>query len=297
MWARKPYSILSVIKHDWTTPDRFQIRPFTPWVAWLLVLLLYVGSGYASSTWRAVDFLRHGLGESRDPSDLMGWMMESYIQPVLLAVALFIITRMSLRPERKQLNRERPVWSWVATFVVFYFLAISGFILMGVLSTAWGGGTYPRPEQMTVSQQILEVAHSAAAGPLEEIFLLAVPFLLLRSTRCSWWSILLALAALRMSFHIYYGWAVLGMLVWAIGAVVLYRITRQVVPMIIAHSMIDLASFFDVQWYNDEPVMVVLLLYFMVFLLLGVLVASTFTVCRRSRRSPQEQLPSSEVAK
>ncbi|MDN5639249.1 MAG: hypothetical protein L0I17_00385 [Actinomycetia bacterium] len=100
-----------------------------------------------------------------------------------------------------------------------------------------------------------------------------------------------------MSFHIYYGWAVLGMLVWAAGAVMLYRLTQRVIPMIIAHSMIDLASSIDVQWADNEPIMVALLLYFMVFLLLGVLVASTFTVCRRSRRSPQEQLPSSEVAK
>lgn len=297
MWARKPYRILSVIKHDWTTPDQFRTRPFTPWIAWLLVLLLYVGSGYASSTWRALDFLRHGLGESRDPSDLMSRIMDLYIQPVLLAATLFIITRRSLRPERKQLTRERPVWSWLATFVAFYFLTMSGFILKDLLSTVWGGGTYPRPEQMTTSQQIIDLASSAAAGPREEIFLLAVPFLLLRSARCRWWSILIALATIRMSFHIYYGWAVLGMLVWAAGAVMLYRLTQRVIPMIIAHSMIDLASSIDVQWADNEPIMVALLLYFMVFLLLGVLVASTFTVCRRSRRSPQEQLPSSEVAK
>lgn len=295
MLKLKTYDIKGTLKRDWDESNQFQSRSLPRWLAWSLVGLLYVGSGYASATWRAVEYLLHGEIHQVDVDDPTGWMMSLYIRPALLAIALIVITRMTLAPERKQLTRDRPVWSWVAVFVAFYFLTWTGFLLMDALSASLGGGSYPRPDRMTNSQQVLDLVHSAAAGPMEEIFLLAVPFLLLRSARCSWWSILLVLVTVRMSFHIYYGWAVLGMLIWAAGAVCLYRLTRQIVPMIFAHSMIDLAASFDSQWAGGESVMVALLVFVAVLLLLAVATTSKFTVRRRSQRSPQGSLPSSQV--
>jgi len=43
-------------------------------------------------------------------------------------------------------------------------------------------------------------------------------------------------AALRVPFHMYYGWTTLAFALWAVGAVILYRRMANIVPFILAHA-------------------------------------------------------------
>jgi hypothetical protein len=74
------------------------------------------------------------------------------------------------------------------------------------------------------------------AGPLEEVVVLAVPVLLLRSARQPLWRIALLLLALRLSYHVYYGWPSVGIVVWGVVALTVYWRTGRVLPVVIAHS-------------------------------------------------------------
>lgn len=60
--------------------DYFAAHPFTTPVAYLLVLGLYVGSGYAEATVAAVQYLRIGVASPRafgvqDVFDNVGWIV------------------------------------------------------------------------------------------------------------------------------------------------------------------------------------------------------------------------------
>lgn len=82
-----------------------------------------------------------------------------------------------------------------------------------------------------------------SAGVVEEIVVLG--YLVHRLEQRGWdgWRLYAATIGVRISYHLYYGTAVLGFAVWAGVSVLLYRRRRRLLPFIVAHALWDTCAF------------------------------------------------------
>lgn len=72
-------------------------------------------------------------------------------------------------------------------------------------------------------------------GLTVELVMLALVFVLLRKINLGWTWITLVAIALRIPFHLYYGWASLALSLWVIGIILPYRRTNRILPIILAN--------------------------------------------------------------
>ena len=107
--------------------------------------------------------------------------------------------------------------------------------LCGIHGTGASSGIAPRPGALPV-----EVFHAAIAGVVEEPVLLALPMALGWRTRWPWPVTLAVMIALRISFHVYYGWVSLFVMPWIAATVVLYRWCPVLWPFVLGHGLFDL---------------------------------------------------------
>ena len=89
------------------------------------------------------------------------------------------------------------------------------------------------------------VSGAVRSGFLEELVVTAFVITTLRQARRPWPEILLVSLALRTLYHVYYGtpWIVVWIAIWAGAAFGLYRRTRRLTPIIVAHALWDLQGF------------------------------------------------------
>lgn len=117
----------------------------------------------------------------------------------------------------------------------------AGFIGQGLVDHYLGTRhNYPTTPD-TWGQNISEAVSSALAGPTEEVlFCLTIPTLLRRSGMRWRWVATICLT-LRLTFHIYYGWGVIALIViWAGLVLLLYATEGRWLAIAIAHSLFDL---------------------------------------------------------
>jgi hypothetical protein len=112
-----------------------------------------------------------------------------------------------------------------------------GFALGGLIGADM---SYPRSQGRW--DAIGSIAGSLTAGPTEELVVLAAPVVLMRAARISWAWVFAALVVLRISFHLYYGWSSVGLIVWAAGVAAIYVRSRAVIGLVVAHSLWDVFS-------------------------------------------------------
>lgn len=87
------------------------------------------------------------------------------------------------------------------------------------------------------------------AGASEEVIVIAYLFLRLRELGWSRWTIILSAAALRGSYHLYQGFsAFLGNLIMGVIFGWLYTRTGRVLPLVVAHTLINTAIFVGYPW-------------------------------------------------
>lgn len=213
-----------------------------PWQAYAGVIGLYVASGYLKGlvmAWRLVLF--HPELKLKSDLQYLGETLENIARGAAAVMLLWLAIRW-LRPRgpvvgpvrRNWLNFHRVGLLSVATLVL-------GSVCAGVIAGLVGEtGLYPAPEQHSTMEAVERLTSALVAGPCEEICLLALPVLLLRAAGRGWWEITTVLVLVRLSFHAYYGWSCLGFAVWAALAVMLFRYTQSVLPMILVHSLRDL---------------------------------------------------------
>lgn len=167
-----------------------------------------------------------------------GWTVGSIIEFSLNAVAVLIAVAL--------LAREAPSWArpihpgprWVQELKAsgLAFLAIyAGSITASLI----GPARYPTSHAATAAWPNL--VNSLLAGPTEEIVVLVMPIVFLRAAKWPWWAVITAGLALRLAYHVYYGYPALGLLVWALPMMFIYLRSHAVVGMILAHSYWDLS--------------------------------------------------------
>ena len=72
--------------------------------------------------------------------------------------------------------------------------------------------------------------------------LLGIVVICLRYVDLPWWLVIVVAAALRVPFHLYYGWAAFAIAVWPVLAVLLFRRVGMITPFIVAHGMYDVST-------------------------------------------------------
>jgi hypothetical protein len=217
-----------------------EIRPST---AYALVVLLYLVA-FLGSTTNAVLIATGRLASGRTGTAGTGWGAVSAVAQLFgwglgaVALALLVAGRyafgtaeVGLRPATGRGGRRRDVD--LAAVVV------AGGMLTTVAMTAIASvtGYATRPAGGSWVAAVL----SLLAGPVEELSVLAVPVLLLRAARQRLWRIAVLLLALRLSYHVYYGWPSVAIVVWGAVALAVYWRTGRLLPVVIAHSGWDLS--------------------------------------------------------
>ena len=110
----------------------------------------------------------------------------------------------------------------------------------------------PAPEQAywwTVPVLLLSAASNAI---VEEV--IAVGYLMTRLTERGWgWTSILASASLRGTYHLYQGFGpAAGNFVMGLIFGWLYQRTGRLLPLVIAHALLDVVAFVGYLWFADD---------------------------------------------
>ncbi|MFD8770935.1 MULTISPECIES: CPBP family glutamic-type intramembrane protease [Microbacterium] len=141
---------------------------------------------------------------------------------------------------------QRATWrTGVKTFPVGYLAVFIGFTLAGALSTVFGlpSNEFDLAPIDDPLLHVLNIVNDGMAGPSEELALLALVVVALRATGHSWTVVLIAAIAVRVPFHLYYGWGAIGLAAWALLMVLLYRRTGAIVALILEHATFNMLTY------------------------------------------------------
>ncbi|MBF4587942.1 CPBP family intramembrane glutamic endopeptidase [Curtobacterium sp. VKM Ac-2887] len=152
----------------------------------------------------------------------------------------------------KRPRRPIPFSHGLATVPVYILTMALGFILVGVVSTVLQlpQHDYPWAPVSAGPAFALATIDSALPGPAEELALLGLVVVGLRRAGYSWGIVYLVAIAVRVPFHLYYGWGAIAIAVWPAIAVYLYRRSGAIWGLVVGHALWDLTSFLTVhtQW-------------------------------------------------
>lgn len=129
----------------------------------------------------------------------------------------------------------------IAVFVFCELIPIYGgaLVLHGLHVHSIAPGTGGVPKYYVV----LNVLDGFTAGIVEEIVVLGFLVRRLEQLNLPSWAVVVIAVAVRGSYHLYYGWGVLPILLWATVTVILYRRWRRLAPFIIVHMLWDSSLF------------------------------------------------------
>jgi Type II CAAX prenyl endopeptidase Rce1-like len=113
---------------------------------------------------------------------------------------------------------------------------------------------YPAPPSMTRSAlTFAQLAQSVTAGVLEEVVVLAYLVRRLEQRGFGAAAVVAIDVAVRISYHLYYGWNVIPIALWALVSVLAYRRVRRLLPFILCHiawdAAIPLRAFYGGAYY------------------------------------------------
>lgn len=213
-------------------------------LAWATIVTLFL-VGWGDATVAAFRVL---LGEPFTPPayspGTIGHQLGNLARPVAVTIAAILVLTLFRRvpAPAAPFPAVRPA-TWVKTFFVAPIGSAIGFNLLAVVS-ALGVSTmmFPHPKIDGGIPFALYVLDLAMAGPSEELALLAVVVTVLRRAGYSWLTVGLVAVAVRIPFHMYYGWGALGLSAWALLMVALYRRTGTAVPIAVAHAVFNIAG-------------------------------------------------------
>lgn len=190
------------------------------------------------------------------------------------------------------LMREAPSWAtprpdgrrWLSnlqSFTLAWLAVFVGGIAMRLLAGL------PHPPHRVVWEGLPGLVVAVLAGPTEEIVVLVLPLVFLRAARWPWWAVLTTMLVLRLAYHVYYGFPVLGLGLWAAAMILIYLRSHAVIGMIVAHSAWDVAVTFAARW-PAVGLLVVLVSAVVVIASMawGIVVLSLWLIDRRDRRRP-----------
>lgn len=229
--------------------DRLELTPAVSrgrirWAAWASIVVLFIW-GWGGGTVRAVDALMNG---TRTPTPLgpdtvfvQTLAVASDIALAATAIGLIFVFRGGFAPPAP--------WVTISPRTYLYAIPVALAVLtlgMGIMQapTLVGIPFQPFPSQHVdgILANVLWGITLAMAGPTEEAVLLGLVVTALRRSGYSWTVVGIVAVLVRIPFHLYYGWGAILLAVWALLFVALYRRTGTIVPMVIAHTVFNIAA-------------------------------------------------------
>jgi hypothetical protein len=129
---------------------------------------------------------------------------------------------------------------------------------------------------------IYEIPAALEAGIVEELVVVALLVTALEQARTKVWLIFVVGITLRLSYHVYYGPGVIVFVLWAAAAIWLFRRTRRITPLIVAHALYDTvgAYFHEIP---KPPVAIAGLFGWAVFSVIIVVIVRAIQIALRGR--------------
>lgn len=212
--------------------------------AWAAIVGVYV-VGWGEGVRVAVAML---FGWSPVPDAWPTGTVPGRTESIVRGIAVVLIAAALIWAFRRYADAVVRPATWrtsVRTFPVGYAAVFLGFSAAGALSLIFG-----LPANEFVTQPIddplltaLNVIDNGMAGPTEELALLALVVVALRATGHTWPVVVIAAIAVRVPFHLYYGWGAIGLAVWAALMVALYKRTGAIVAIILEHATFNMLNY------------------------------------------------------
>jgi len=139
---------------------------------------------------------------------------------------------------------------------VFLLVIVGGLVVPETLLAGLGvKGLAPGNGHLPTYYAAVSVLSAVQAGVVEEIVVLG--YLVHRLEQLGWrnWQVVTVAVLVRISYHLYYGWGVLGFVVWATASVLVYQRYRRLAPFIAVHVLWDLGVGL-VPFFRDVPLLV-----------------------------------------
>jgi Type II CAAX prenyl endopeptidase Rce1-like len=237
------------------------LRRLQGWELLLVLAIFPLGSVCEGLIDLAQRIQTHQTVTSHDLPLLNGpWLVVAFgivVQFTLLAaagMACYLLTRSGEGLRAINLGRSR--WRLDLAlllplfFIVFWIPMTFGGHLVGWLHLQ---GFYLNPTPVYLPHGALatvQVFEGFTAGIVEEIIVLGYLVRRLEQRGFSPLAVIAIDVAVRVSYHLYYGWNVIPIACWALVTVLAYRRVRRLLPFILLHSVWDAAFPFRA-FYSD----------------------------------------------
>lgn len=217
------------------------------WIAIIGLLLIGWGVGTGAAIATLFGWVPNPPPLTNEPASLYGQAFDIGSQLLVAGLAgwaMFVW---------KRPRRPVPLSHGLATVPVYILVMAIAFTVVGLVSTVLQlpQHDYPWPAVSDGWAFTLATIDSPLPGPAEELALLGLVVVGLRRTGYSWWVVYLVAIAVRVPFHLYYGWGALAIAVWPAIAVYLYRRSGAIWGLVACHALWDLTSFLTV--HTDWP--------------------------------------------
>lgn len=213
-------------------------------LAWFAVVGVFWW-GWGSGTVRALNVAITGVPPEVHYSDatVMKQAIDISTQLALITVTLVLVTLF-----RRLSGSQAPRFSMPLTLVtipIAMTCSSLGFIISRVVTVGLQleDREYPVPTIDGAPAATLDMIDTLMAGPTEELALTLLVVVALRTVGTPWWLVVVAAVVVRVPFHLYYGWGYVGLVIWPVLIVLLYRLTGQIVGIVVAHSLFNATSF------------------------------------------------------
>jgi hypothetical protein len=259
------------------------------WLEALGVYALFFGSGVVAA-------VLYSGGQLVDPSSVTSSIGDDVLEGLSrltnAALAVVVVIALSrfrgVRPSELGLappwaTRRAYRWQAVGAGLIFTAALVVVGILLHLVSP---GAHYPFLES-SPWHLLYEFPAAISAGVVEELVVVAFFVTVLEQARTRIWMIYAVGIAIRLSYHVYYGPGVIVFALWAAAAIWLFRRTRRITPLIIAHITWDAVGAFFHEVPN--PPAAITSLYGL--LILGVLVLVVVRAIQIALRGRRTQHP------
>jgi hypothetical protein len=143
---------------------------------------------------------------------------------------------------------------------------------------------------------LYELPHAINAGIIEELVVVALFVTALEQARTPVWVIYVVGITIRLSYHIYYGPGVITFVLWAAAAIWLFRRTRRITPLIVAHVLYDSSGVFFREVTGGGAAAVGVLLSLAIWALLITVIVRAIQIGTRGRKPPVGSSPAGPSA-
>jgi len=190
--------------------------------------------------------------------------------------------------------RAHRAYKWQALGIGLIFLA--AILASSALLTLVSPSAHYPYDSVNAWNLLYELPHAINAGIIEELVVVALFVTALEQARTKVWVIYVVGITIRLSYHIYYGPGVVMFALWAAAAIWLFRRTRRITPLIVAHVLYDSSGVFFREVTGGGATAVGALLNLTLFALVITVIVRAIQIGTRGRKPPVRTSPAGPPA-